>query len=119
MPPPVASQAAVHLQQETFAWRVLEFGEEGYDASVDVFFELNLRHTALFVHPNHVWPDPLLRATNSAECVQSVGQKLESDLLPLLGHRARHLPAALLPNIPAQASNDFAVDLIVAGRWGS
>ena len=39
MPPPVASQA-VHLQQETFAWRILEFGDkEGYDAGVDVFFD--------------------------------------------------------------------------------
>jgi hypothetical protein len=30
-----------------------------------------------------------------------------------------HLPAALLPKIPVQASDDFAVDLLVAGRWGS
>jgi hypothetical protein len=26
---------------------------------------------------------------------------------------------ALLPKIPVQASDDFAVDLLVAGRWGS
>jgi hypothetical protein len=30
-----------------------------------------------------------------------------------------HSPAALLPNIPAQASDNFAMDLHVAGRWGS
>ena len=30
-----------------------------------------------------------------------------------------HSPAALLPNIPVQASDNFAVDLLVNGRWGS
>ena len=29
-----------------------------------------------------------------------------------------HSPAALLPNIPVQVSDDFAVDLLVDGRWG-
>ena len=53
------------------------------------FFELDVRYTALFVHPDRARPDPLLRATKSAACVQSVGQKLGSDLLPLLGRRAR------------------------------
>jgi hypothetical protein len=55
----------------------------------NVFFELVVCHTALFVHPDCARPDPLLRAAKSAGCVQSVGQKLESDLLPLLGRRAR------------------------------
>jgi hypothetical protein len=40
--PPVASRAAVHLHQDAFAWRVLKFGEEGYNAGVDVFFELDV-----------------------------------------------------------------------------
>ena len=43
----------------------------------------------MFVHHDCARPDPLLRAAKSAACVQSVGQKLESDLLPLLGHHAR------------------------------
>ena len=30
-----------------------------------------------------------------------------------------HSPAALLPNIPVQASDNFAVDLLVNRRWGS
>jgi hypothetical protein len=30
-----------------------------------------------------------------------------------------HSPAELLPNIPVQASEDFAVDQLVNGRWGS
>ena len=63
--------------------------EEGYDAGVDTFFKLDVRHTALFVHPDRARPDLLLRATKSAACVQSVGQKLKSDLFPLLGRRAR------------------------------
>ena len=30
-----------------------------------------------------------------------------------------HSPAALLPNIPVHVSHNFAVDLLVNGRWGS
>ena len=43
----------------------------------------------MFVHHDCARPDPLLRAAKFAVCVQSVGQKLKSDLLPLLGRRAR------------------------------
>jgi hypothetical protein len=28
-----------------------------------------------------------------------------------------HLPAALLPNIPVQASDDIAMALLINGRW--
>ena len=110
------------------AWCVLGVGVEGYDAVVNVFFELDVRHTALFVHPDRARPDPLLPAAKSAACVQRVDQKLKSDLLPLLGRRARRqlevrrytlACSALLPNIPVQASDDFAVDLLVNRRWGS
>jgi hypothetical protein len=61
---------------------------EGDDAVVNVFFELVVCHSSFFVHPDCARPAPLLCATKSAACVQSVGQKLKLDLLPLLGHHA-------------------------------
>ena len=44
-----------------------------------------------------------------------------SSAIMLIGNwkcRGTHSPAVLLPNIPVQASKEFAVDLLVNGRWG-
>ena len=55
-----------------------------------MFFELVVHHFSLFVHLDHARPTLLLHTTKSASCVQvqSVGQKLISNVLPPLSHHA-------------------------------
>jgi hypothetical protein len=60
------------------------------------------------IHPNRTRPDPLLRATKSAASVQSVGQKLESDLLPLLGRRARWQLEVRRYTLPCSAATKYS-----------
>ena len=86
--PTVASRATVHLQQDSFAWCVLEVGVEGNDAVLYIYFELLVCHPSLFIHSDRATPAPFLCTTKSTSCIQNVGQKLVVNLLPLLGRCA-------------------------------
>ena len=109
-----------------FSGRFLEVGIEGDNVAVNVFLNsLSVIPTFLFIQIVH---GQILSSVHpNLPCVSKVWVKNSKQIfslylaVALIGNwkcRGTHLPAALLTNIPVQASNNFAVDLLVNGKWG-
>jgi hypothetical protein len=79
---PIATMAAVNLEQDTLPWRVLKVREEGNNAIVNIALKLLIVHAPFLIHPNGARPFPLLLTSKPTMCVEHMMQDLEAKPLP-------------------------------------
>ena len=87
--PPVATGAAVHLQQHSLPLRVLQVRIKRHDGVVNIFIKLLIVHATLLVHADRARPHPLLFTAKPALCAGNVAEEVELKLLAILGRHGR------------------------------